>query len=270
MKWSILGLIVVGVVSAFSVSILVGALLVENGDVAEGENISNEVQILVAKEDLPAMTIVSRESVEKKSLTRLQAPEGYLSDPVQIVGKVLTVPMIRGQAFNKTCYAREGSGLRLASALPDGMRAIGVSLSDSTGLAGLLYPGSIVDVLASFKSPLKSKSVSKTLLEEVQVLSIDDQTIVNQKKDSSGKSGALGRGKHILVTLLLDSEQAEMLRGAMESGTISLALRNPWDKTKKKHIGPSSEPNIPRVWEMTILRDRKPEKKQFEYLFSQR
>lgn len=139
--------------------------------------------------------------------------------------------MVEEQVFTNACFATEGSGLQLASLLGEGKRAVSVSLADYSALAGLLYPGSIVDVLVSVKLPApqgRSKAVSTTLLEGIQVLAVGDHTVFTEGT-SKPESDDLRRRRRLIVTLLVNSEQAQKLQLADEHGSISLALRNPTD-----------------------------------------
>jgi pilus assembly protein CpaB len=194
-----------------------------------------EEQILVAAKNLEAMTILDAECLEQRTLPGDQAPEHCLADPAQAVGKLLTVPVVEGQALTENLFAPEGSGLHLAGLLEPGMRAVTVSLSDYSGLEGLLYPGCRVDVMGTFAITGANKAgsaVSTALLENVQVLAVGRQAVGGT--DGDGKADAdnksKGYSKKILVTLMVDANQAEALQLGMEHGLISLAMRNPRDK----------------------------------------
>ena len=281
MRWAIVGLILAGLVAAFFAAILVASLRTDiwKRDTSPATAMP-EVKILVAREDLPAMKMVEASAIEEKMVKRDKAPKHYLSEPVQVVGKVLTVPVVKEQAITSNLFAREGTGMHLASVLPEGKRAVGVSITGYSGLVGLLYAGSKVDVLASYKPTVGGESVTKTLLQDVPVLSVGGQTVVSPE-DTQAILDLSDPGKRHLVSLLVDTEEAEILQSAMAAGNLSLALRNPMDSTK---IGPPEKmetagtrpteaavemlqesPRL-RVWEMTILRNREAERKKFEIM----
>ncbi len=227
MKWSVVMLLALGMVAALCASVLVGALRSGGGDSAQGDEVASEVTLVVASRDLEAGIIVEADAVSVRTIRSEDVPENALSDPVNVVGKVLGMPLVEGQAFLASGFAKTGSGLHLAAALPTGMRAVAISLSDSSALSGLLYPGCIVDVLATSKPRSREEPVSEVLLERVRVLGIEDQTIVSAD-DSKGRVGRSMRRRE-MVTLMLDIHQAEMLQVAVESGTVSLAMRHPLD-----------------------------------------
>jgi pilus assembly protein CpaB len=225
MKWSIVGLVVVGVVAALLAAVLMG--LLRTGARGGG---SREVDIMVATQDLPAMSVVDSNSVAVKRVRRSQAPEGFVSDPVQVVGKVLALSVKQDQAFTQTCFAGKGSGVNLAAAVSKGMRAVSLSLTDYAAMEGLLYPGSVVDVLASFRIPREEtrgeEVISMTLLAGVQVLAVDDQSVVSIPSGEPPTPASRQERKR-LVTLMVTPKQAEQLQIAQKYGEISLAMRNP-------------------------------------------
>ncbi len=228
MKLHVIGLIAVGVIAALCVAVLVGALQAKGRD-GEGSSGPTERMIVVAARDLEPAMLVEADAVAMKRVRIVDAPKECLFDPVQVVGKVLNTPIVEGQPFTRSAFARDGSGLHLAAALPQGMRAMGVPLSESSGLQGLLYPGSIVDVLASYKPTAGSREcVSQTILQGIRVLGVEDHTIVAPEGTKDSMARTVSRGREV-VTLMVNPQQAEVLQAAMEQGSISLALRHPMD-----------------------------------------
>src|SRR2546421_271903 len=71
--------------------------------------------------------------------------------------------------------------------VPSGKRAMAVALTDHGGLNGVLYPGSIVDVLASFKSKT-GEGLSTTLVSGVEVLAIERHTLILEGDKQTDKS----------------------------------------------------------------------------------
>ena len=234
MKWSIFGLLFFGIVAAVSAAVLVTSLRASTRPRGNGE-----VEFLVAAADLPRSKILDPDSITVKRTPAKDAPEGCLTNPVQVIGKVLSIPMVEGQPFTRACFASEGSGYRVASVLPDGMRAVSLSLFDYAGLFGLLYAGCTVDVLVALKIDRSGSScddaLSVPLLQGVQVLAVEGETLVSGKTAEEGKKST-NLLKKLLVTLMVDAEQAAALQLAMQNGNVSLALRNPMDKAPVQRV----------------------------------
>jgi pilus assembly protein CpaB len=247
MKWAVIGLCLLGAVAASSAALLVNALRVQAAglqapDANTPAGASPEVNVLVSRRAMPAMTVLESGVVYVKSMPREQAPAHYISNPVDVVGKVLAKPIVEGQAFTTAYFSDSGASQQVAAVIPAGKRAVGIAVTNYAGLEGLLYPGCVVDVLVSLKPAngrdgAQREAFTTTLLENIQVLAIEQQTVVSPGKmvnqiDNAANSRA---NDNHSVTLLVDSRQAKALQLAMEQGTLSLALRNPLDSSSADH-----------------------------------
>lgn len=235
MKWGIIVLLILGIAAAASAAILVGILRTDSSTSAS-KNSSSNVEVAMAKISMPAMTIMTLDHVIKEEVAKEDLPEGRLSSPSKVIGKVLAVPVVKGQILTDSCFVTEGTGALLAAALPYGMRAVSINLS-SRAIPDelLLYPGCVVDVIVSFKlssaDRSKGQAISTTMLRGIQVLAVAGDSVVS-KQDKEGKSTAKARrtGSTVVVTLMVEPKQAEALQLAANNGSISLAIRNPLDK----------------------------------------
>ncbi|HSU69764.1 MAG TPA: Flp pilus assembly protein CpaB [Tepidisphaeraceae bacterium] len=239
MKLAVAGLCVLGLIAALCAAFLI-ATLGAHGPRAvvhstQHDPTAPEVVVLFATRRIAAMTVIDGSMVSTKTMPRDQAPKGFISSPVGVVGKIAATPVAESQPFTDTCFA-EGPGPRqLADVIPKGKRAVGISVSDYAGLEGLLYPGSMVDVMASFKQQGNSNNpaMSKTLLENVQVLAFEQLSVVSPTRVGPDvEQAAVRTSGSRRVTLLVDSYQAKLLQLAMEQATLSLALRNPLDEAR--------------------------------------
>lgn len=239
MRMSIVGLIALGLVAAFSAALLMAAVGKPASDMTSRGG-DQDITVLVAARDMPAVSLIRAEDLVEHTMKVKDAPAGVLKDTINAIGQTITRPVIKGQPITADCFAGSSRGMALVSNLPDGKRAVTVELKLSAGLEGLLYPGSVVDVLAFFKFDRDMKknvadALSTTLLQGVKVLAIDDTTAASSEEDSKNAKddgGALARQKTRRVTLLVDSRQAEALQLASVQGTVSLAMRNPLDTSE--------------------------------------
>jgi pilus assembly protein CpaB len=99
------------------------------------------------------------------------------------------------------------------------MRATAVRSNEIVGVAGFLYPGSHVDVLATYSVP-NTGNLTQTVLQDVEVVTAG-QTI---EPDPQGKPQEVN-----VVTLLLNPEDSQKLQLASAQGTIQFVLRNGTD-----------------------------------------
>jgi pilus assembly protein CpaB len=238
MKVAVICLILFGLIAAACAAVLIATVTRPTGPAAPtAANTEPQVDVLVAARELQPNSVVDSTAVIVKKVPKSQVPPSALLNPVQVVGKVLTDKMLADQAFTKSCFAREGTGVYLATAVPPGKRAMSITLTDWSGMAGLLYPGSVVDVLVSYKTlgldPRRTETELRatTLLQGIQVLAIGSQSIADDQYQDK-EAGALaqrGQMNFRQVTLLVDPKQAEIVQLAMQAGSVSLSMRNPLD-----------------------------------------
>jgi pilus assembly protein CpaB len=101
------------------------------------------------------------------------------------------------------------------------MRAISVRVNDVVGVAGFVLPGMRVDVLVTGRPPGRQDTVTRTVLQNIAVLSAG-QTI-----QTDGKSQSIVAP---VVTLLVKPQEAEAVTLANTEGHIQLVLRNSNDQ----------------------------------------
>lgn len=231
-KTIVVVLAVLGVAAALSTAVLAASLRID--PIKEIVTAApKDTKVLIAARDVPAMSITKLDDIAEKTIAIEDAPENYFTDPIQIAGKIIILAMVEGQPFTNLSFAAEGSGAHLAAHLGPNMRAMTIQLSGGPGLGSLLYPGSVVDILASFRvsvQALKGEAVSTTLLKRITVLAVDTLTVSDPSgyEEAMAKSGR-STSRRPLVTLLVNSKQAKALQLATLYGQISLAMRNPQD-----------------------------------------
>ncbi|MHC4995329.1 MAG: Flp pilus assembly protein CpaB [Planctomycetota bacterium] len=227
MKMPIIGLFITGVIAAICVSFLVSSIRADaRRNMAQTPR---EVKVLIATQALEPLSVVTADKVETKVVPAGSEPADAIQDSIVVIGRILTTPMIEGQAFTKANFASEGRGFHVATGLKPGMRAVAVSLAAHSGMEGLLYPGSVVDVLASFRlrtSASGGEAVSTTLLQSVTVLAVGRLTVgtSEEERQELRKTATVRQ-----VTLMVTPRQAEALQLAMSHGSIALTMRNPMD-----------------------------------------
>jgi pilus assembly protein CpaB len=224
-----------GLVAALCAAILVGAMKGSTPQViikpAAVVTDNGEVKVLVASRPLSAMTAIVTGDVAVKTMPRDKAPVGFTTQPVDVIGKVLSGPLAEGGVFTDTMFSGQ-IGTKVSAVIPPGKRAVGISVADYAGLDGLLYPGAMVDVVMSLRSDTsgpengRHDALATTLLENVQVLAVETQSVVSPVKPDDHNDQSHGSHR---VTLLVDSRQAKALELAMQQGALALAMRNPMD-----------------------------------------
>ena len=178
-------------------------------------------QIVASANELPAGVALAA-----KELILIDWPNDVpLQGSYNKVDAVVGHPLIRSLGPKEPILQRdlgvEGSGIGLATKIPPGMRATAVRSNEIVGVAGFLYPGSQVDVLATYSLPGTTGTLTQTVLQDVEVLTAG-QTV---EPDPQGKPEQVN-----VVTLLLSPEDSQKLQLASTQGSIQFVLRNGIDK----------------------------------------
>ena len=180
--------------------------------------------VVVAASDLDIGAELRREDIRIVDWPANALPANSISDPKDVVGRGLVLPVIENEPFLPMKLAAKDAGSGLPPVIPPGLRAVSVRVNEVIGVAGYVLPGTRVDVVATVSpSGQGSDMTSKVILTNVQVLAagtkIDRETDKNKPMPVS------------VVTMLVNPEEAERLTLASTEGKIQLALRNPLDKT---------------------------------------
>jgi Flp pilus assembly protein CpaB len=237
MKWGIIILVILGLAAAACAAILVSTLGAKSAASAD-KNSSPGIEVAMAKTSLPAMTVITLEHIVKETVPKEEVPKEGFTSPASVIGRVLSMPVVEGQILTESCFVTAGSGAQLAAALDPGMRMVTVALSSKTTPdIALLYPGCVVDVLVSFRLSSRDsegEAVCMPMLHGIQVLAVDGESVVSNPKQETEEGTApkprrTSRGGATMVTLMVNSKQAEALQLAADNGIVSLAIRNPLD-----------------------------------------
>ena len=180
-------------------------------------------KVAVAGSDLDIGDEITKDSVRLIEWPSNAAPANGISDPNEVIGRGLVMPMIQNEPFLELKLAPKDAGAGLPPAIPPGLRAVSVKVNEVIGVAGYVLPGTHVDVVATVNPTQNSTDVtSKVILTNVLVLAAGTK-IEQGEKDKKPIAVSV-------VTMLVDPEQAERLTLASTEGKIQLALRNPLDK----------------------------------------
>jgi len=160
---------------------------------------------------------------------------GVVVNPDNIVGRIAKQPIYAGEwLIEKKIGLKDDDEGRVESLLEEGMRAMRIPVSAESGLLGMLNPSDHVDVISVFESADGKRMVSRTILQNVEVLSIGQtnrmgrQNYEERKIQQDNHEGE-AFVKASMVALNVNTTQAEQLALAMNVGAIHLALRGPAD-----------------------------------------
>lgn len=191
-------------------------------------------EVAVAIRPLPVGTIIGPESFRYQRWPADLVNKTYYikgqSDLAGLNGSVVRYAVTAGAPVTQGALVKPGDRGFLAAALGPGMRAVTISVSAQSGVAGFVFPGDRVDLMLTQEvagggegPPLKA---AETIIRNVRVLAADQRT--DKTVDEQGKTVVANTSN---VTLEATPKIAEKIAVAQTIGQLSLALRSIADNT---------------------------------------
>ena len=191
-----------------------------------------KVTVLVAAEEIPAGTRVT-----KKMLAQRAIPEAYVhqssirfGEENSIIGRPVSEKINVAQQLLWSDFEmqKSASSRRLSGAVPKGQRALTIPVDLSGSMAGMLRPGDHIDLLGTFARGQGTDWATVTLLQNVLVIATGDvRGAAGESDDSLQSSG--GPKTFNSITVSVDLEEAELLVFSMQRGPVNVALRSQED-----------------------------------------
>jgi len=185
------------------------------GRVASGKAAS----VVVAAVDIPSGVKLEDYQVKVIDWPENSALQGTYSSKEQVTGKITMNKFYLGEPITEKRMSEYLGGSALSALITKEYRAVSVRVDDVVGVAGFILPGNKVDILTTTKDRATNQASTRTLLQNIKVLAVDQEASQEKEKPAIVRA----------VTLELKPEQALQIVQAMQEGTIQLTLRNPLD-----------------------------------------
>ncbi len=194
--------------------------------------------VVVCAADISAGTVIGKDDLMVLKINKQTICDANnISDPGQIINQKAQYKMYKGEWI---VPERLYNVSTVSLVMGKDKRAFRLWLDQTSGLIGLIEPGSMVDVLAVLPGELRQQKVSKIVLQNIRVLGVANRlrqappTPENMPDDSRKQKEKQSKTpKATTVTLEVTPEQALDLVLVMETGKIHLALR---DGTNQKIV----------------------------------
>lgn len=186
------------------------------------------VQIAVARTPMDYGTALTSENIRMVSWPANSVPVGAFQSTKQLIegsdSRVVLRPIEAGEPILPGKITGPGGRAILSALLETNKRAITVSVSAVSGVAGFVMPGDAVDVLYTRvpKADVEGsvEQITDVLMQNVRVLAIDQVASDKASKPKLSRT----------MTFAVDQQDAQKLTLAAKTGELTLALRNAADQ----------------------------------------
>lgn len=177
------------------------------------------VSVVVAAVEIPFGVKLEESQVKVIAWPGTSAPQGTFSSKDQVIGRVTMNKFYPDEIITDKRISEHLGGSTLSALITQDYRAISVKVDEVIGVAGFILPGNRVDILATKMDRAANKADTRTLLQNIKVLAVDQEASQEKEKPAIVRA----------VTLELTPNQAVEIAQAQQEGTIQLTLRNPLD-----------------------------------------
>ena len=171
------------------IAVVVGVLLVAilgyiviSGNLFGGGGASTKQTIVVANQEIPAYTAITKEMITTTDVVSGKYLAGATDDPKAVEGSISQTSIGAGQIVYKNQISRIdliAGGNPLFMTLSNGQRAMSLEVNDVTGVANLLRVGNRVDIIAVYNGKEREgasvRGLATTVLQNVPILAVGKQ-----------------------------------------------------------------------------------------------
>ena len=167
-----------------------------------------------ARTNVAERKVVSADTLELRQIPATAIHPRAARRIEDVAGRVAVAPIFADEQVLTNKLAAPGVNVGLSYALPKDKRAMTIAVNEVIGVAGFVFPGDRVDVVATVNSG--DLHLTKVVLQDVEVLAIAQK--VEQKPGEEPRVTTS-------ATLALTPEQTEIVAQVDTSGRVRLALR---------------------------------------------
>lgn len=199
---------------------------------------------VVISQDVPFGTVITSDMVGVQSVPRAALIDGHLTNSNDVVGKIATTSLFKGQQIVDRQFTTFEGQNTLTYKVPEGMRAVSLQVpSEAWITGGLPQPGDRVDFLAitalSRTDPLTGQErpdvVSGIIASNVEILAVAQTTVKSIPKIDKTNVSATGTPSASTTPAATgsSSDSKPLDNGATYEKAISVTLALPPDLAAK-------------------------------------
>ncbi|HAN10746.1 MAG TPA: Flp pilus assembly protein CpaB [Clostridiales bacterium] len=187
------------------------------------EEVKKYIEVVVAKQDLPANTKITKDLLETKKTLAASVQNSVKEE--EAIGKYVKEIILANEPIRRERLV-EDNVKQLFMKIPEDKRAVSVQVNEYIAVADLIIPGNFVDIylnqeektVETAEGKVNYINMTKLVLQNIQVVAISKRAEIEEKEREKTPSA-------YSITLAVTPSDAEKLIYAENYGTIKLALR---------------------------------------------
>jgi pilus assembly protein CpaB len=186
--------------------------------------------VLIAAKPIPSHAMITADMISRVTRPADTVDPDALLTPTAAVGTIAVNDIPAGSLLTGSKVVRT-SAVDLPGRVHPGMRAISISLDRVKGVSNLLEAGDRVDVIAVIPPRGDAGPKSATIIRDVRVLSIGQNTDA-----TPGATPSPDTQQYTTATLEVTPKQADLIALADIGSTLRLALRPPKEPMRSQPV----------------------------------
>lgn len=188
------------------------------------------IKIIVAARDIPARAKIDSNMIEEIEVNETSYLLNSLQKKDEILGKFTKEKILKGELIPRERLMEEDTE-DLSLRIPEGKRAVSISMDEMSGVGDLIRPGDYVDVYVTVDQYIIDKKTSKTIYPQITKLLLQDIEVLAVSKEMKRVDDQrTDIPVAYAVTLGVNAYEGEKLVHGEDFGRLKLALRPLTDK----------------------------------------
>ena len=135
---------------------------------------ANTTPVVVATRDVPPGRELTADDLATADIPS-GGPGRCLQGVTDLTGRVVTSPLVKGQAVLDTLLVPTGEKAGLPALVPSGMRAMTMNIDEITGIGGMVTPGCHVNVNVMVSDEHSKQQTARTVLQDLKIVAVGRQ-----------------------------------------------------------------------------------------------
>ncbi len=179
--------------------------------------------VVVAKVNIAPRTRLQDNMLQLKEMPADMVPEGAISSLDDVKNVQIKVSIFAGDILTTQKVFSEATNEGFAGDIPPNCRAVSISVSEITSVAGFAKPGDKVDLILVEKD--KFSATTNILLQNVPLLSVNQESAGTNLLDENGIVKTTAISNPTIATFALPPQDILKLIAAANIGEIYMMLR---------------------------------------------